>query len=491
MKILYLPLDERPCNYAYPQMIASSNMSIDLEIPSLDILPKKKTPADFSHIQHYLMNHVNDQDVLVIALDMLLYGGLIPSRLHDLQLEELTQRLETLKILKERNPQLKIYAFECIMRCPQYDSSEEEPDYYEQYGYALFKKKYLENKKERDTLTHEEDKELNSIEIPDDIVHDYVQRRHINCQMNQKTLEFLEEGIIDFLVIPQDDSSPYGYTAIDQSKILQEIKNKHLELKTMVYPGADEVGLSLMARAYNEYHHFVPKIYPFYASTLGPSIVPLYEDRPMFESLKSHILVTGARLVNDENQAHFILAINSPGQFMQESFESKDVTYSSYRHLLNFVYQIESYVKQGKNVALIDSAFANGGDLELIHYLDELDLLDELKGYAGWNTNCNTTGTVLAQAELGREVISNTIYHIIEDVFYQAKVRQMIIHHDLRELGLSYYDFKDKQDIVEERIGAALLQEYKKLKLSLKYPIEKIEVTMPWKRMFEIGVKIK
>ena len=174
---------------------------------------------------------------------------------------------------------------------------------------------------------------------------------------------------------------------------------------------------------------------------------------------------------------------------MQESFESKDVTYSSYRQLLNFVYQIESYVKQGKNVALIDSAFANGGDLELIHYLDELDLLDELKGYAGWNTNCNTIGTVLAQAELGREAISNTIYHIIEDAFYQAKVRKMIIDHDLRELGLSYYDFKDKQDVVEDRIGAALLREYKNLKLSLKYPIEKIEVTMPWKRMFESRVK--
>ena len=101
------------------------------------------------------------------------------------------QRLEILRTLKERNPQLKIYAFECIMRCPQYDSSEEEPDYYEQYGYALFKKKYLENKKERETLTEEEEKELSSIEIPDNIVNDYVQRRDINCQMNQKTLEFL------------------------------------------------------------------------------------------------------------------------------------------------------------------------------------------------------------------------------------------------------------------------------------------------------------
>ena len=491
MKILYLPLDERPCNYIYPQMIASSNMTIDLEIPPLDILSQKKTPARIVDIQNYLINHIDHKNALIIALDMLLYGGLIPSRLHSIQQQELIQRLEILKILKEKNPQLKIYAFECIMRCPQYNSSEEEPDYYEQYGYALFKRKYLEDKKARDSLSLEEEKELNALQIPDNIVYDYVKRREINCEMNQKTLEFVEKGIIDFLVIPQDDSSPYGYTAIDQGKILKEIKNKHLEFKTMVYPGADEVGLSLMTRAYNEYNHFVPKIYPFYASTLGPSIIPLYEDRPMFESLKSHILVTGARIVNDENKAHLILAINSPGKFMQESFDKKDVTYSSYRQLLSFVYQIENYIKQGKNVALVDSAYANGGDLELIHYLDELDLIDELKGYAGWNTNCNTTGTVLAQAQIGQDAISNTVYHIIEDAFYQAKVRQKIIENVLPELGLSYYDFKDKQNIVEERIGDELLKEYKNLKLSLKYPIDKIEVTMLWKRMFEIGVKIK
>ncbi len=490
MKILYLPLDERPCNYLYPQMIAGSS-SIELTTPSLEILPSKKVGARYEDIRDYLVNNISNHDGVVIALDMLLYGGLIPSRLHHLDIDKVKERLEVLKELKELNPDVKIYAFECIMRCPQYNSSEEEPDYYEDYGYALFKKRYLEDKQERVGLSEQEEIEYSQLVIPDEVVHDYEERRKVNCLMNQITLDYLADGTIDFMVIPQDDSSPFGYTAIDQKIILKQIKEKHLELKTMVYPGADEVGLTLMCRCYHDYHHLTPTIYPFYASTLGPSIVPLYEDRPMYESLKSHILACGARIVDDSNHADLVLGINCPGKFMQESFVDKDVTYSSYRNLLEFVYRIESYVNSGRSVAVIDSAFSNGGDYELIRYLDELDLLDQLKGYAGWNTNCNTTGTVLAQALLGNNGVANTIYHIIEDCFYQAIVRQDVIEHDLVELGLSYYDFKDLQGEVEDRISAKLLALYQQLKLSKQYPIEDIDVYMPWHRMFEIGMKFK
>ena len=177
---------------------------------------------------------------------------------------------------------------------------------------------------------------------------------------------------------------------------------------------------------------------------------------------------------------------------MQEAYDQiKDVSYSSCRHLLQFVYRIQDELAKGKNVAVIDSAYANGGDEELIYYLDELDLLDKICGYAGWNTNCNTTGTVLAQMQLGKENIENNLYHVIEDCFYQASVRQDVIHQDLVELGLSYYDFKDQQDEVEKRIGSKLLAHYNQLKLSKKYPLASIEVNMPWKRMFEIGLKLK
>lgn len=254
---------------------------------------------------------------------MLLYGGLLSSRLHHLTEDILEEHLDVLQELKTLNPHIKIYAFQCIMRCPQYNSSEEEPDYYEDYGYALFKKKYLEDKEERETLTSEEEIEKNSLHIPEEVIRDYEDRRLINCRMNSKTLELLENNVIDFLVIPQDDSSPFGYTAKDQKIILKEIKEKCLEFKVMVYPGADEVGMSLMTRAYNDYYQVHPKIYPFYASTLGPQVVPLYEDRPMFESLKSHILVTGARLVMDDSNANIVLAVNCPGKLCRNHLTRK------------------------------------------------------------------------------------------------------------------------------------------------------------------------
>ena len=263
------------------------------------------------------------------------------------------------------------------MRAPSYNSSEEEPDYYEDFGYALFRRKYLLDYQKRHGLSQEELLELKSIHIPRDIIDDYEWRRDFNTQMNLKVIDYLKNGDIDFLVIPQDDSSPYGYTSLSQKKVVDEVKKSHLEQQVMIYPGADEVSMSLFIRAYHEYYHLEPKVYPFYASVLGPMIIPKYEDRPMYESLKSHVRVCKAKLVNNPQDADVVLAINSPGKIMQEAFIDKndlDVTYTSYRYLLAFAEQIQDYINSGYHVALCDSAFSNGGDLQLIEYLDELNI---------------------------------------------------------------------------------------------------------------------
>ncbi|MEG0593304.1 MAG: DUF4127 family protein [Coprobacillus sp.] len=495
MKTLLIPLDERPCNRVFPDMIGKTNKDIELLIPDKDMLGDKKIPTDTYKISQFLLDNIEGCDNAIISLDMLLYGGLIPSRLHNLSLDEAYQRLHVIKDMKKRNPNIKIYAFSCIMRAPSYDSSEEEPDYYEQYGYALFRRKYLMDYDCRHGLSEEEKQELANINIPEDIIHDYEQRRDFNTIMNLEVIQYLEKEDIDFLVIPQDDSSPYGYTAISQKKVIEEVKNKKLETKVMIYPGADEVAMSLLARAYHEYNSLEPKVYAFYASVLGPSIVPNYEDRPMYESLKSHIRVCKARLVENANDADYILAINCPGKIMQESFVDEneiDISYTSYRHLLDFAYRIEEYIHLGYKVALCDSAFSNGGDLQLVQYLDELEILDQLVSYAGWNTNCNSLGTTLSQMFIGKDSFKeNLCYRIIEDVFYQAKVRGDVVDNTLPSLGLSYYNFKDQQNNVEEIIKTKLLAYYNSLKISHKHQVIIHQIYMPWRRMFEIGMDIE
>lgn len=490
MKILFLPLDERPCNYVFPQMM--ENEKLHLVTCPKEILGDKKKAGDTKKISQFLLDNCKTCDCAVLSLDTLLYGGLLASRLHHETVETLKERLSVLEKLKELNPALKIYAFQCIMRCPQYNSGEEEPDYYEEYGLSIFRKEYLKDKKERTGLSQEEKKELETLSVPEEITEDFVNRRKVNVSMNKEALFYVSNGTVDFYVIPQDDSSPYGYTAKDQKTVLSAIAEEHLELKTMVYPGADEVGMSLITRAYNEFYRLSPKIYPYYASVLGPTIVPKYEDRPMYESLKSHIRVTGARLCRSDKDADYVLAINCPGKVMQESFDkNKDVSYSSYRELLSFAERIKEDCSEGKKVIVCDSAYANGGDLQLIQYLDELKVLDQIYAYAGWNTNCNTLGTVLSVAQTAQGIpVHNIIYRLIEDCFYQADIRMKVVEKDLPEMGLGYYDFKDKQDAVEQIIAKNLLEKYNSLTLAKKYPISSIHVYMPWRRMFEIGMEI-
>lgn len=497
MKILYIPLDERPCNYDFPLYIADGNKEITLYRPEKDLLGEKKTSANLTNLWNYVFEMINTVDAAILSMDMLLFGGLIPSRLHHLDNKTVDHYVENIKKLKEMNPNVKLYASQCIMRCPNYNSSEEEPDYYEDYGYALHQIKALSDKEQRLGLNETEREELNSLMVPDDIVRDYETRRDFNLSYNLKVVDLVNEGVLDFLVIPQDDSAPFGYTAIAQKRVVEYLSQNHLESRINIYPGADEVGNSLIARCLNDATDKQTKVYAFYSSTEGPLITPLYEDRPFAESLKYHLDVTNSYLVNNPEDADYILAINTPGKIMQESFyqSDKDITYTSHRNLLYFVKMIDRYIKQGYKVSVCDSAYSNGGDIQLIQYLDERNLLDKLLGYAGWNTNCNSLGTVLSMSIYNLEsnpleYRDHLVYRYCEDVIYQAIVRQDILLNVLPQHDLSYYDFKDKEDLVCNEIRQRILNIYNTYQVSKVYPITNLSVFMPWHRMFEVGFKL-
>src|SRR5699024_2740336 len=160
-------------------------------------------------------------------------------------------------------------------------------------------------------------------------------------------------------------SSEYGYTAMDQKKVYSNIRKKRLESKVMVYPGADEVGSTLVARALNNLMNRKLKVYPIFSSTFGPFITSLFEDRPIKESLKiytiirstynisnttvfkelsikeslkAHLLNANSKSAEQAENADIIIAINTPAKMMQESNEqnNKDVTYNSFKQLQFF-----------------------------------------------------------------------------------------------------------------------------------------------------------
>jgi hypothetical protein len=210
-----------------------------------------------------------------------------------------------------------------------------------------------------------------------------------------KVIERLNKTI-DFLIIPQDDSAEYGYTSMDREAIKAEIAERGLSDVAM-YPGADEVGMTLLARAACESVGRAPKIYCHFAHENAHNVVPLYEDRPLGMTLPHQINSAGCVITDRYDEADIVLYLNYPAREPVEVWQEKSVGYDE-RHLDDFLSAMCRSVREGRVTALADGAYCNGGDKELLVRINREIGVMSLSAYAGWNTSSNTLGTVICQA---------------------------------------------------------------------------------------------
>ena len=128
MKIAFIPIDNRPVCYTLPKIISSIDKSIDFYLPDRSLLGDLTKSADIKNLYKWL-NDLPKLDVIIISLDTLTYGGLIPSRRCDDSFEEIKNRIEKLKnILQSKEG--KIYAVSSIMRISNNYCNEEEKLYW-------------------------------------------------------------------------------------------------------------------------------------------------------------------------------------------------------------------------------------------------------------------------------------------------------------------------------------------------------------------------
>lgn len=490
-KIVLIPLDERPCNRLFPERLFSKE---EFEIVSPKKLGEKKEPANTEEIADFLRRECKNADGVILSVDMLLYGGLIPSRLHHEKKETLLERLQILKEIRAENEKLLIYAFQVIMRCPDYSSDDEEPDYYQIYGKQIHDAGVAVHKSR---LGIYEENQLGVLidKIDPGCLNDYISRREVNRYMNVETLQYLREGIIDALVIPQDDSARYGYAAMDQRSIREKIAEYNMVDKVLMYPGADEVELTLLARMMNFFHAQKPKIYVKYASDASRNMIPLYEGAMLSGTIKYHILSAGCQMTNCYEQADMILVLTAPSDGMEEAtaWPSWKPEYYVERNLAELMDFIRERLKEHKVVVIADNAYANGGDLGILRMLNQNNILLQLGGYAGWNTSANTIGTAIAEGVNlfyggnKKQHMDFLIERYLEDVGYCSVVRREITEQLPEEMN--YFDVKESNGAVSRMVWDSL-DEFVRNELSsiaAKIRIKKVE--MPWKRMFEVDLE--
>lgn len=401
-KVLYVPLDERACNYSYPQMLAAMTDDVELLVPPLDWMGFCKQPADCEKIWEWLFANAPQCDYAILSVDTLVYGNIINSRIHQKTQETCQKLLDRFVQLKTINPNLKIHAFNLVARVAGYNGSMEDPDYWETHGWAIWRYTCLTDKKQRGHSSEAENQELLALEkeIPAEYLEDFLRRRVVDRATNLRCVELTEDGVFDVLTIPKDDTAEYGYAAMDQKAIAEVVRQKRLMNRVIVYPGADEVGSVLFARVFNLIKHYTPRVYPRFSSVLGPQIIPRYEDRPIFESLKSQIFSVGGVCVETAEDSDCMIALNTPGTVQIESTEqyTKDLTFSSHINMHEFLRYILYYRKRyGRPVGLAEVSVCNGCENEFMEYALISGVLHEIQSVGGWNTTENTVGLVLAE----------------------------------------------------------------------------------------------
>jgi hypothetical protein len=542
-RIVLLPLDDRPVNYDQPWWLARA-AGFELRRPPREWLGSPLRSADRSRLADWLVDEGRAADGIVVAVDTLGYGGLIPSRQGSEPLAEVVAALEPLRALRAARPDAPILGASVLMRVNRSDSAEEEKPYWAAHGRNLFRLSYLDDKAAMGDATSEERAELAALSaaVPAEITTDYQFGRARNHAVNQLMLDWAADGVLDYVVIAQDDTAPYGWNIAEARGLSQAIVRKGLTGRASVYPGADEVGSLLVAAIACRSTGRQPRVWPFYSGAAGADAVTAYEDRPFGELVKAHLGPLGGSIADAQDEADLILAVNAGVEEQGEAWlqlalrEPDRVTAVSSvgvdpaviqatrrqmstvdRDIAEFTRAIGTEVGAGRDVAVVDVAFVNGADLAFAERLLADVPVGRLASYAAWNTAGNSLGSALAQGvvrslarhtEQARDALAAHLellaVHLLDDYIYQGVVRSEVLLEDFPALGLGP-SFERLPDAlvpeVESRLARRLAPHVDALARKLSGTevsngpatcrVKSLAVappTLPWKRVFEIAI---
>lgn len=487
VKILYVPLDDRDCNYEFPWLLSKIAEGVELLRPPYGWMGFLKKPADRERIWDWLFAHAPECEYAILSVDTLVYGNIIGSRIHHNSMEDCRAAIRNFRRLKQQNPKLHIHAFNLAARVAAYNDSHEDPEYWQDYGYAIWRYTCLLDKQARASVTPDEADEMARLrgEIPPHILDDFLSRRKTNRFVNLASVDLVRENVFDILTVPKDDTAEYGYAAMDQLAISQKVEQENVMNRVYCYPGADEVGSVIFSRIFCLIKNYRPAVYVRYSSLSGSGVVPLYEDRPLGESIKWQIISAGGICTDTPADSSCMLAVNAPGRRQIECSAQKtgrdfaSDNANNPEELLHYIaYYCDVYQKA---VGISDVTMANGCDNAFMARALSHRIFDRIQAFGGWNTAENTNGVVLAHLIISSyyqgyrekpelEIRSDSFLarSLIADWLCQANVLQQFLdsfasEHDINpyflleheEITRQYFQ-KELSRLIEEKLNSRL-----------------------------------
>jgi hypothetical protein len=480
-----LPLDDRPCTYDIPARVGAIAGARVL-LPPRELLGNLTQQADRQALGAWLLDVAPRVDAVVVALDTLAYGGLIPSRRSTDGFSELVQCLQPILQLKQAHPHLPIHAFSVTMRLSDSDVNEEEKSYWDRYGKMIYRYSFYQHRHK--TTADEADRAIAAEarrQIPDAILDDYLQTRERNFSLNQTMVKWAGSGLFTSLMLTQDDTSSFGFNVEEQQQLQQMVTTTRLEDRVFIYPGADEVAAVLVARAINHLNQRTPTIAVSWHPLDGKRIQAMYEDRPLWQTLRGQIRAAGCKEIGDEAAADALIVVNTPASAQGDlalrlNLDAPDTPLRNFEPLL---LTLEMALGAGKMVGLADVAYANGADPRLMPELVQRVDIWRLKAFAAWNTAGNTFGTLVAALSCAthsqaQDDANTTLLaeRLAEDWLYQSVLRP-----ELQALSKQGRGIGELADTLQAALAAEWATHFGDRPFHFS-------THFPWQRLFEAAV---
>jgi hypothetical protein len=492
MKAIVVPIDNRPVTYVFPQLIGKI-AGVEILAPPRNLMGSLQAITNVEAVSDWLSSALSAQKPsgLLVCMDTIIYGGLIPSRRGEETPAQLVERAKAIPRWKKASPGLKVYAQSSIMRVSDNYDATEEKQYWARYGREIYAwsegmHRAMSTASSGSDESRKRAAELTQLEarVPADIRKDYLDTRTRNFQLNRKLMEYAESGDLDFLVFSQDDSGEYGLNVAEKEKLQAESSRRGLK-NVYIYAGADEVLMTMMGRWLIQELNIRPSVRISFSPEAGGGIASRYEGQTIGSSVKLQTEAIGLTTTGAKPDLHLIVHTSGDRQgdhiWLQGHPDLRAMNTKSAVERT-----IELLEESSEPCVLCDVAYSNGSDPMLIEELVKRpELLKKLWGYAGWNTTGNSLGSALAMGvarwfaekkETGAqadEALKNALFiRLADDWAYQTQVR--------KDLG---------QELSRDKLRDLMSPHLTALGKALEMQPSRVDLDLPWQRSFEIEIR--
>lgn len=481
--ISIVPLDSRPCNTQYPQLIGGI-MNQNVILPPTEILDNYTSPSNSEALWKWMDDTAKYSDKMIIYTNQLFNGGLIASRSY-VNSDSIDYDVNRLSSFIAKYPNVDIVVVSILPRLlpSQFD-----------VNFQGYQKALAEWGKKLDfNYTMNVNPPTYPEGVPLEVAQRYQNLYNYHANLSTKLGELANSGVLKNYFIGQDDGEEFAPSNIIYRKLLEKAYKN-----VTIQKGADE--LTMMICAMDS-----PKpreINLVYTNPEATSTYLPYESAPLKNIVNEKLHILGITV--NPNSKDTLIIHNDP----------------------NYTFQVTNLIPNDKKgyVAIADVAYTNRGDVNLKNLLFNKDTLYKVDAYSGWNTGANTIGTALSQYvatkyleenydkmdDLVKSHAIDALYkfkyvRLAEDIIYQG---QMV--RNMREIFTSRGMRMSNGDIYSTRKHEAetLLNEYafkyiielnklfmgqNKILLGDKiietnYSFVNSQLLYPWHRTFEVKV---